>query len=353
MGGLEQSRLTELITEKIGEGWVSHPEDLKKLEVLADDPEFQHRWRQVKQDNKVRLAGLIREKTGITVNPESLFDIQVKRLHEYKRQHLNVLHVITLYNRLKRNPGEEAPPRTVIFGGKAAPGYFMAKLIIKLIHSVAEVVNADPDLDGRLKVVFYPNFNVKHAHPVYPAADLSEQISTAGLEASGTGNMKFSLNGALTIGTLDGANVEIREEVGAENFFLFGLNAEEVQRRKTEGYRPGDYYQNNEALREALDLIRSGFFSHGDREIFKPLVDSLQFDDPYLLLADYQSYVDCQDEVGRVFLDPVRWTRRSILNTARMGKFSSDRSIREYNEKIWKVKPHVIGSRFQQKGSMG
>ena len=218
---------------------------------------------------------------------------------------------------------------------------------------MAEVVNADPDLDGRLKVVFYPNFNVKHAHPVYPAADLSEQISTAGIEASGTGNMKFSLNGALTIGTLDGANVEIREEVGAENFFLFGLNAEEVQRRKTEGYRPGDYYQNNEALREALDLIRSGFFSHGDREIFKPLVDSLQFDDPYLLLADYQSYVDCQDEVGRVFLDPVRWTRRSILNTARMGKFSSDRSIREYNEKIWKVKPHVIGSRFQQKGSMG
>jgi starch phosphorylase len=215
----------------------------------------------------------------------------------------------------------------------------MAKLIIKLIHAVAEVVNNDPALDGRLKVVFYPDFNVKHAHPVYPAADLSEQISTAGLEASGTGNMKFSLNGALTIGTLDGANIEIREEVGAENFFLFGLNAEEVLRRKTEGYRPGDYYQNNEALREALDLIRSGFFSHGDREIFKPLADSLQFDDPYLLLADYQSYVDCQDEVGRVFLDQGRWTRMSILNTARMGKFSSDRSIREYNEKIWKVKP--------------
>jgi starch phosphorylase len=336
---LSNPRLTGLISEKIGDRWISRPEDLQQLEALAGDPDFRHRWRGVKQENKVRLAALILENTGIATDPKSLFDIQVKRLHEYKRQHLNILHVVTLYNRLKRDPGWTGPPRTVIFGGKAAPGYFMAKLIIKLIHAVAEVVNNDPALDGRLKVVFYPDFNVKHAHPVYPAADLSEQISTAGLEASGTGNMKFSLNGALTIGTLDGANIEIREEVGAENFFLFGLNAEEVLRRKTEGYRPGDYYQNNEALREALDLIRSGFFSHGDREIFKPLADSLQFDDPYLLLADYQSYVDCQDEVGRVFLDQGRWTRMSILNTARMGKFSSDRSIREYNEKIWKVKP--------------
>ena len=215
----------------------------------------------------------------------------------------------------------------------------MAKLIIKLIHSVAEVVNADPDLKGRLKVVFYPDFNVKHAHPIYPAADLSEQISTAGKEASGTGNMKFSLNGALTIGTLDGANVEIREEVEAENFFLFGLTAEEVQRLKSQGYRPEDYYRNNAALREVLDLIGSGFFAHGDRELFRPLVDSLLYDDPYLLLADYQSYIDCQNEVGRVFREPARWTRMSILNTARMGKFSSDRSIREYNDKIWKVKP--------------
>ena len=332
-------RLTELITGRIGEGWISQSEDLKKLEILADDPEFQDHWRQVKLENKRTLARLIQEKTGITVDPDSLFDIQVKRLHEYKRQHLNVLHVITLYHRLKRNPGEEVPPRTVIFGGKAAPGYFMAKLIIKLIHSVAEVVNDDPDLEGRLKVVFYPDFNVKHAHPIYPAADLSEQISTAGKEASGTGNMKFSLNGALTIGTLDGANVEIREEVGAENFFLFGLTAEEVQRLQFQGYRPEDYYRNNEPLREVLDLIRSGFFSHGDRELFRPLVDSLIFDDQYLLLADYQSYVDCQDEVGRVFREPARWNRMSILNTARMGKFSSDRSIREYNEKIWKVKP--------------
>ncbi|MBI5586099.1 MAG: glycogen/starch/alpha-glucan phosphorylase [Deltaproteobacteria bacterium] len=336
---LSNPRLTELISEKIGEHWISQPEELKKLENLADDPEFQQRWRRVKQENKARLAGLIRGQTGITVDPESLFDIQVKRLHEYKRQHLNVLHVIALYRRLKLGGAADVPPRTVIFGGKAAPGYFMAKLIIKLIHAVGEVVNGDPDLKDRLKVVFYPDFNVKHAHPIYPAADLSEQISTAGKEASGTGNMKFSLNGALTIGTLDGANVEIREEVGAENFFLFGLSAEEVQRLQSQGYRPEDYYRNNEALREVLDLIRSGFFAHGDRELFRPLVDSLMFDDQYLLLADYQSYLDCQDAVGRAFLEPARWNRMSILNTARMGKFSSDRSIQEYNEKIWKVKP--------------
>jgi glycogen phosphorylase len=336
---LSNPKLADLVTGRIGDRWISRPEELRKLEPLADDIEFQEQWRQVKLENKRQLTGLIRERTGIVVAPESLFDVLVKRLHEYKRQHLNVLHVITLYNRLKRNPGEELPPRTVIFGGKAAPGYFMAKLIIKLIHSVAEVVNGDPDLDGRLKVVFYPDFNVKHAHPVYPAADLSEQISTAGKEASGTGNMKFSLNGALTIGTLDGANVEIREEVGAENFFLFGLTAEEVSRLNSQGYRPEDYYRNNEPLREVLDQIRSGYFSHGDRELFRPLVDSLVYDDQYLLLADYQSYVDCQDAVGRAFQDPARWTRMSILNTARMGKFSSDRSIREYNEKIWKVKP--------------
>ena len=336
---LSNPRLTDLITRRIGDRWISRPEDLRGLEILADDPEFQEQWRQVKLENKRQLAGLIREQTGIVVDPGSLFDVLVKRLHEYKRQHLDVLHVITLYNRLKRKPGEEVPPRTVIFGGKAAPGYFMAKLIIKLIHSVAEVVNGDPDLDGRLKVVFYPDFNVKHAHPIYPAADLSEQISTAGKEASGTGNMKFSLNGALTIGTLDGANVEIREEVGAENFFLFGLTADEVERLKSQGYRPEDYYHRNDTLREVLDQIRSGFFSHRDRELFKPLVDSVLYDDQYLLLADYQSYVNCQDEVGRAFLDPVRWTRMSILNTARMGKFSSDRSIREYNEKIWKVHP--------------
>jgi starch phosphorylase len=336
---LSNPRLADLITGRIGERWLTWPEDLRQLESLAGDPEFQSEWRQVKLENKRQLARLIREQTGIVVEPGSLFDIQVKRLHEYKRQHLNVLHVITLYRRLKQNRTLDVPPRTVIFGGKAAPGYFMAKLIIKLIHTVAEVVNNDPDLGGLLKVVFYPDFNVKHGQPVYPAADLSEQISTAGKEASGTGNMKFSLNGALTIGTLDGANVEIREEVGAENFFLFGLTAEEVRDLQARGYRPGNCIENNEALREVLDLIGSGFFSHGDRDLFRPLLDSLIQYDPYLLLADYQSYVDCQAEVSRAFQDQDRWTRMAILNTARMGKFSSDRSIREYNEKIWKVKP--------------
>jgi glycogen phosphorylase len=336
---LSNPRLAELISGRIGERWVSCPEELRALEALVDDAGFQEQWHRVKLENKRHLAGLIREKTGITVDPESLFDVQVKRIHEYKRQHLNVLHVMALYNRLKHHGEDGLPPRTVIFGGKAAPGYVMAKLIIKLIHAVAEVVNHDPDIKGRLKVVFYPDFNVKHGQPVYPAADLSEQISTAGKEASGTGNMKFSLNGALTIGTLDGANVEIREEVGPENFFLFGLTAEEVERLQREGYYPETYYWSNETLREVLEQLRSGFFSGGDRELFRPLADSLIHHDPYLLMADFQSYVDCQREVGRAFEDPCHWTRMSILNTARMGKFSSDRSIREYNDKIWKVNP--------------
>ncbi|HOO41597.1 MAG TPA: glycogen/starch/alpha-glucan phosphorylase, partial [Syntrophales bacterium] len=271
------------------------------------------------------------------VNPESLFDIQVKRIHEYKRQHLNVLHVIRHYIRLKNNPRQDVPPRTVIFGGKAAPGYFMAKLIIKFINSVADVVNRDPGMADRLKVVFFPDFNVKNGQKIYPAADLSEQISLAGKEASGTGNMKFSMNGAVTIGTLDGANAEIREEVGAGNFFLFGLTAQEVAALKARGYFPMDCYQKNEELRETIDLVRSGFFSKGDRGLFKPLVDTLLDRDEYLLLADYRSYLDCQEKVNGTYLDRDRWIRMSILNVARMGKFSSDRSIREYAEKIWKV----------------
>jgi glycogen phosphorylase len=335
---LSNPRLAALISGRIGDRWISHPEDLKRLEPLAEDGEFQGQWRQVKMENKQRLAELIRDRTGVVVDPNSLFDILVKRIHEYKRQHLQILHVIALYLRLKRNPEMDLTPRTVIFGGKAAPGYFMAKLIIKLIHSVAEVVNNDPALGGRLKVVFYPDFNVKKGQPVYPAADLSEQISTAGKEASGTGNMKFSLNGALTIGTLDGANVEIRQEVGPENFFLFGHTVEEVNQLKADDYRPWEYYHKNEELKEVLDLIRSGFFSLEARELFSPILDSLIYNDPYLLLADYQPFVDCQDRVGRAFQDPAQWTRMSILNTARMGKFSSDRAIREYNEKIWKVK---------------
>jgi starch phosphorylase len=271
-----------------------------------------------------------------------MFDIQVKRLHEYKRQHLNVLHIITLYNRIKNNPNLEVTPRTFIFGGKAAPSYRMAKLIIKFINSVADVVNRDPDVRDRLKVVFLPDYNVTNGQKIYPAADLSEQISTAGKEASGTGNMKFSMNGALTIGTLDGANVEIRQEVGAENFFLFGLNVEEVYQLKAKGYKPSDYYNANPELQEAIELILSGFFSHGDVQLFKPLIDSLMYQDQYLLFADYQSYIECQEQVNQAYLDRDRWTKMSILNVARMGKFSSDRAIQEYSQEIWQVEPVEI-----------
>ncbi len=336
---LSNPALSDLITRKIGDAWVKNLAELRRLEEFADDLEFYRDWRRVKLTNKQALAAVIKERMGIAVNPESLFDIQVKRLHEYKRQHLNVLHIITLFNRLKRQPEQEITPRTFIFGGKAAPGYFMAKLIIKLINSVAGVVNNDPDVKDRLKVVFFPDFSVKNGQLIYPAADLSEQISTAGKEASGTGNMKFAMNGALTIGTLDGANVEIREEVGPEDFFLFGLTAEEVQNLKATGYDPQRYYRDDPELRDTLDLISSGFFSHGDRELFKPLVDSLLYRDEYLLLADYRSYVDRQDEVGHIFRDEKRWTRMSILNAARMGKFSSDRAIREYCDKVWGVTP--------------
>lgn len=331
--------LARLITDRIGNAWVRDLEELRKLERFADDPGFRNEWRRVKLDNKQGLASVILKNTGIEVDPESLFDIQVKRVHEYKRQHLNVLHIITLYNRLKKDPGLNIVPRTFIFGGKAAPGYFMAKLIIKLINSVAEVVNTDRDVDGRLKVVFFPDFNVKNAQRIYPAADLSEQISTAGKEASGTGNMKFALNGALTIGTLDGANVEIREEVGAENFFLFGLNTEEVARRKAEGYKPGSIREDNRELREALDLIGSGSFSRGDAGLFQPLVSSLVEYDEYMLLADYADYVAAQESASRAFQDREAWARMSILNVARMGKFSSDRAILEYCREIWGVKP--------------
>jgi starch phosphorylase len=336
---LSNPGLSALISKSIGDTWPSNLEtELKKLEPFADDAGFQRKWQKVKKDNKSHLAAIIRERTGIVVDPDSLFDIQVKRFHEYKRQHLNILHVITLYNRMKRNPKADITPRTVIFGGKAAPGYFMAKRIIKLITSVAEVVNNDRDVRDRLKVVFFPDFNVTNGQMIYPAADLSEQISTAGKEASGTGNMKFSMNGALTIGTLDGANAEIREEVGAENFFLFGFTTEEVHDLKLRGYRARDYYESNPVLREVIDQIDSGVFSHGDRELFSPIIDSLLNRDEYMLLADYQPYVDCQDRVSKAFKDSRNWTRMSILNVARIGKFSSDRSIREYCDNIWKVK---------------
>src|SRR5271157_4292205 len=276
-------------------------DDLRKLEALVDDPGFRSECQKIKLANKQDLAGYIQGQTGVAVNPETIFDVQVKRLHEYKRQHLNVLHVITLYNRIKHDRDIEIVPRTFIFGGKAAPGYFTAKLIIKLINSVGEVLNKDPDVRDRLKVVFLPNYNVKQARWIYPAADLSEQISTAGYEASGTSNMKFALNGALTIGTLDGANIEIRDEVGGENFFLFGLTAEEVRAKRAAGYHPWDYYNSNAHLREAIDLISSGHFSHGDTNLFKPLVDSLIKDDPYMLFADYQSCVECQERVSQAY----------------------------------------------------
>jgi starch phosphorylase len=278
----------------------------------------------------------------VTPDPASLFDIQVKRFHEYKRQHLNLLHVITLYHRLRRDSGYDAPPRTVMFAGKAAPGYMMAKQIIKLIHSVADVVNHDQAIAGRLRVAFLPDYNVKHSQHIFPGADLSEQISTAGKEASGTGNMKFAMNGALTIGTLDGANVEIREAVGAENFFLFGMTVEDVEHRLAQGYRPYDHYQSDEELRAAIDAIADGVFSHGDRDLFRPIVDNLLWSDPYMLLADYRSYVECQEEVSRVWQDAERWTRSTILNVARTGQFSSDRSIREYCRDIWHVQPVPI-----------
>jgi starch phosphorylase len=331
--------LARLITERIGDGWLKDLGQLRKLEPLVDDAKFQQQWREVKLTAKRGLAALIEQRVGVKVNPESLFDIQAKRLHEYKRQHLNVLHILTLYLRLKRDPKADLPARTFIFGAKAAPGYFMAKLIIKLINSVAAVIDNDPAVRDRLKVIFFPDFNVKNAQHVYPAADLSEQISTAGKEASGTGNMKFALNGALTIGTLDGANVEIREEVGAENFFLFGLTAEEVQAVKARGYRPRAHYEQNATLREVLDFIASGALAGGDAALFRPLVDNLLDQDPFLVLADYQAYIECQDQVSALWRDQPAWTRKSILNAARMGKFSSDRSIRDYCEQVWKVKP--------------
>jgi starch phosphorylase len=341
-------RLTALITEAIGEKWLTNLNDLKKLEKMADDSSFQEAWTKVKEANKQDVADAIMAGHSVVLNPKAMFDVQVKRIHEYKRQHLNVFHIITLYNRIKADPGIAITPRLFVFGGKAAPGYFMAKCMIKLITAVAKVVNNDPDVRDRLKVFFIPNYNVKIGHTVYPMTDLSEQISQAGMEASGTGNMKFSMNGALTIGTLDGANVEIREEVGAENFFLFGLNVEEVMALQRSGYNPLDYYRNDVELKGVIDLIRSGHFSHGDKELFRPIIDSLLYEDQYTLLADYRSYVNCQDLVGRAFLDQKNWAKMSILNALRMGKFSSDRSIADYSRKIWDVKPFPVELKWQK-----
>jgi starch phosphorylase len=350
---LSNPRLSTLITGRIGDRWIKHLDELKQIEPLAGDSGFRQEWHDIKQAVKRDLASRIHHQFGILVDPASLFDVQVKRIHEYKRQHLNVLHIVTLYSQLKQNPNLEITPRTFIFAGKAAPGYWMAKLMIKLITAVGDMVNKDPDLHNKLKVIFLPNYNVTNSQRIYPASDLSEQISTAGYEASGTGNMKFAMNGALTIGTLDGANVEIRDAVGADNFFLFGLTADQVVDLKAQGYNPYDYYQANPLLKDAIDLIASGHFSQGDSGLFKPLLDKLLYQDPYLLLADYQSYLDCQQTVGDAYSDTENWTSMSILNAIRMGLFSSDRSIRDYCDGIWKASPLPITLTEYADGAFG
>ncbi|MBX9691188.1 MAG: glycogen/starch/alpha-glucan family phosphorylase, partial [Cyanobacteria bacterium] len=337
---LSNPELSDLITRSIGDEWIKDLPLLKGLEKFQDDRGFQDEWMTIKHKQKERLSKYLLDKVGVALDANSIFDIQVKRIHEYKRQHLNVLHIISLYNYLKNHEvSPDFQPRTFIFGGKAAPGYFIAKLIIKLITSVGDIVNNDPDVRDLLKVVFVPDFNVSTAQRIYPAADVSEQISTAGKEASGTGNMKFGLNGAVTIGTMDGANIEIREEAGAENFFLFGLTAEEVMDWKSQGYYPRGIYEQDMQLKQVLDQLSSGKFSPGNPHLFQPLVDSLLGRDDFMLLADYRSYIDCQMDLGEAYRDRKRWAKMSILNVARLGKFSSDRAVMEYCEKIWNVKP--------------
>ena len=331
--------LSSLITSKIGNEWITNLDKIREIESLADNLGFQEKWIAVKRKNKERLGKLIRKLCGVKVNPDTMFDVQIKRIHEYKRQLLNILHVITLYHRIIDDPNVDITPRTVIFGGKAAPSYWKAKLIIKLITSVGDVVNRDDRVNGKLKVVFVPNYGVSLAEKIFPASDLSEQISTAGTEASGTGNMKFALNGALTIGTLDGANIEIREEVGAENIFIFGMTAEEVEKEKANPSRtPHDVCVGNPEIGRIVDSIKKGDFSFGDTDRFKSLVDDLLNPyDQYLLLLDLEDYIRCQDEVGEVYKTQKIWAGKSILNVARMGKFSSDRTIREYATDIWGI----------------
>ncbi|NDY55467.1 glycogen/starch/alpha-glucan phosphorylase [Desulfovibrio sulfodismutans] len=335
-------RLAACITSRIGPAWINRfEEEIGKLEAFADDPGFQAQWRGIKRENKAALSALAEKHLGVALNPDAVFDVQVKRVHEYKRQHLNILRVIALYSAIKRDPGAEFSPLAVLFGGKAAPGYFMAKRVIKLIHNVAQVINGDPDVGGRLTVAYIPNFNVRVGQVVYPAADISQQISLAGKEASGTGNMKFGINGAVTMGTLDGANVEMRQCVGEENFFLFGLTAPEVVEVKRNGYDPRAYAATDPVLGQALDMIASGAFSAGDREIFRPIVDNLLYQDEYMVLADFASYMHCQALVMEACRDTARFTRMSILNVARLGKFSSDRSIRDYCRDIWNITPEL------------
>jgi starch phosphorylase len=334
---LANPSLAALLEETIGGDWLRRLEQLENLEPPAETVAFRERWRAIKRSGKERLSNYVARVNGVALDPDALFDVQVKRIHEYKRQHLNVLHIISLYDRLKQSPSLDMTPRAFIFGGKAAPGYYMAKLMIKLINSVADVINRDPTVNKVLRVVFVPDLNVKVSLRIYPAADLSEQISTAGKEASGTGNMKFMMNGALTIGTLDGANVEIRKAVGEENFFLFGQTVPQVDETLAGGYHPREIYERDQDLRAAIDLINSGLFSHGDRNLFRQLTDNLLNVDPFLVCADFRDYLGAQARVGLAYRDQERWARMSILNVARCGRFSSDRAIHEYCEDIWHV----------------
>ena len=330
--------LSKLITEYIGDSWVRDLSEIKKLQNHIDDSQLIDRWKKIKTYNKKQLAKYIQDSLSFEVDPTSLFETQIKRIHEYKRQVLSVLHAIALYNRMRSNPEGFKTQRTILFSGKAAPGYAMAKLIIKFINSVADIINADSSLQGKLKVVFLPNYSVTLAEKIIPASDLSVQISTAGMEASGTGNMKLALNGALTVGTLDGANIEIMEEVGNENIFIFGLNADEVMEKKQSGYNPREVYMQNAELKAVLDMVQQGFFSGPQGNLFQPILENLlDHGDPYMILADFQSFCDIQEKIGNAYLDIDTWTRKAIINVSRMGKFSSDRSIKEYAKDIWNV----------------
>ena len=333
-------KLSESITARIGDGWVKDLDEMQKLAPLADDAAYQQEYMAIKRDNKVALSNIINDLVGVSVSPDALFDVQIKRLHEYKRQHLNLLNILSLYHRLLQNPDLDVHPRVFIFGAKAAPGYVLAKTIIKAINSVAEIVNNDPRIKDKIKIVFLPNYRVSLASKIIPASDLSEQISTAGKEASGTGNMKLALNGALTIGTLDGANVEIGEEVGDDNIFIFGNTVEQVAEIRAKGYNPWDYYNNDEHMRTIVEWIGSDFFTPGEHNVLQPLKHSLlDGGDPFMVLADFASYIACQDQVDIAYKDTSRWAKMAILNTARVGKFSSDRTINDYNNDIWKLKP--------------
>jgi len=329
--------LSELVTKKAGEGWVTDLPDLKKLEGFASDAAFGEEWRGVKRRNKLELAKYIKDTANVSIDPDSIFDVQIKRIHEYKRQVLFAFYLIAQYIRIKNNPNGDFVPRTAIVAGKAAPGYTMAKLIIKFINNISEVINKDPDVRDKLKVVFLENYRVTLAERIFPASELSEQISTAGKEASGTGNMKFMLNGAVTIGTWDGANIEIAEQVGPENIFVFGLKAHEIDELWARGYNPRDYLQKNPLLEEAFRLVQEDFFSQFEFKIFKPLCDSLLWHDRFLVFADFEDYLFTQDRVSEVYKDAAAWTRMSIMNTARSGVFSSDSTVRQYADEIWKV----------------